>query len=100
MSSENIRRTNRYAYSRGTGESFESYLSRVKAYMEHLENVCGVHLTWYTHKNNAGCWICDALTLAQSLATELEIVSRESCGDDSGNGPLAGIDGISMDRCD
>lgn len=67
-----IRREKEGAYLRGEGESGASYVRRIRAYLEYLENTSGVHQGWYTHRNTAGCWICDSLLLARRTVEELD----------------------------
>lgn len=71
--SENrIRREAVGSLQRGTGEALDSYLNRVRSKLEYLGSVCQVHFGWYTHRNVAGCWICDTLTCVSVLLEELE----------------------------
>lgn len=67
-----IRREKEGAYLRGDGESGASYVRRMRAYLEYLESVSAVHQGWYTHRNSAGCWICDSLLLGRRTLGELD----------------------------
>lgn len=42
--------------------------------MEFLGSTCQVHFGWYTHRNIAGCWICDSITFGSVVLEELERV--------------------------
>lgn len=43
------------------------YLSLMEERLRAMETQAGTHITWYTHKNPYGCWICDMSVLAQRL---------------------------------
>ncbi len=41
-------------------EDWVSYLVNLKI---QLETLSSTHITWWTHKNPYGCWICDLILL-------------------------------------
>lgn len=67
-----IRRESQGSVLRGTGESLESYINRLRVKLDYLARVCEVHFAWYTHRNHAGCWICDAIVAYTAVLNELE----------------------------
>ena len=67
-----IRREAVGSIQRGTGEALDSYLNRLRSKLEFLGSVCEVHFAWYTHRNIAGCWICDTLTALSVSIQEME----------------------------
>lgn len=71
-STTTIKRTATGGVQRGTGEALDSYINRIRTKLDHLERVCEVHFAWYTHRNVAGCWICDTLTTLRVAINELE----------------------------
>ncbi len=56
-----------YNLDRGDGETLGSYRQRLQKFIERIEWQSGGHITWYTHKNPAGCWICDIIQVARRL---------------------------------
>ncbi len=59
-------------FTRGTGESRSSYLSRVEANLRMYTERSNSHLGWYTHKNPYGCFICDIVRLLWNFYYEME----------------------------
>lgn len=49
-------------------EEFRSFLEQNRAYVEVIEQLSGTHITWFTHKNPYGCWICDLVYAYRNLA--------------------------------
>lgn len=63
---------------RTDGEALRSYGERMRAHIEKLDWQSGGHRTWYTHRNPAGCWICEALFIARQLCDEILDKSRDA----------------------
>lgn len=38
-----------------------------EARLRGMEQLASTHITWFTHKNPYGCWICDLFVLTQSV---------------------------------
>lgn len=55
---------------RGVGETSDSYARRIGEFLSRIEWQSGGHILWYTHKNPAGCWICELLQIARTLRDE------------------------------
>lgn len=55
--------------------SLRGYIEKHRAYAVELQTLSSTHITWFTHKNPYGCWICDMLyayrTLIDSMQTYL-----------------------------
>lgn len=59
-----IRRESLPGLAIGDGESVLSACARWASKLEFIEKgPLGAHFSWYTHRNPAGCWICDLCTL-------------------------------------
>ncbi len=58
---------------KGTGESTESHVRRLDEYLSKLEWQSEGHRMWYTHKNPAGCWICELLQVARQYREDLPV---------------------------
>lgn len=43
------------------------FLNQVEARLRGMEELGGTHISWFTHKNPYGCWICDLFVLTQSV---------------------------------
>lgn len=71
-SGNTIRREAVGSIQRGTGEALDSYIGRLRSKLDFLGSVCEVHFAWYTHRNIAGCWICDTITALAVVLQELE----------------------------
>lgn len=67
-----IKRTAVGSLLRGSGESAESFCNRIRSKLDYLGSVCEVHFAWYTHRNLAGCWICDSICAISVLLDEYE----------------------------
>ncbi len=50
---------------RGDGETRCSFTGRLSKHISQLEWQSGGHIMWYTHKNPAGCWICELLQVCR-----------------------------------
>lgn len=50
---------------RGDGETWSSFAGRLGEHISQLEWQSGGHIMWYTHKNPAGCWICELLQICR-----------------------------------
>lgn len=57
---------------RGVGEDIESYLSRLRMQLDGLALTSRVHQAWFTHRNHAGCWICDSILCGYVLLEEFD----------------------------
>ncbi len=51
----------------GKKEDPTEYLALMQERLTSMETLASTHITWYTHKNPYGCWICDMFQHAQSL---------------------------------
>ncbi len=51
----------------GVGETWESYVGRLGEFLSRIRWQSEGHRTWYTHKNPAGCWICELLDICDRL---------------------------------
>lgn len=51
----------------GQKEDPNEYLDMTEARLRGMETLASTHITWYTHKNPYGCWICDMFVLAQAM---------------------------------
>lgn len=84
MSNGEIRREKLPQFAVGDGESTESAVQRWLSAQEYIEKgPLGAHFAWYTHRNPAGCWICDLCTLnavsmrqVQRLAEQLSVYEQ------------------------
>ncbi len=63
---------------RGTGETTGSYVERLNQHISQLEWQSGGHIMWYTHKNPAGCWICELLQIIREYENLLLDSSRDT----------------------
>lgn len=41
------------------GTTLGEEMSFLAALVNRIEAQSSIHISWYTHKNPAGCWICD-----------------------------------------
>lgn len=88
MSSE-IRREKLSGLIRVEGESATGYTRRVGDYLEYvIRGPLGVHFVWYTHKNTAGCWICDLVQCCTVLLSEMRRYAEMEESDIAGRGVL------------
>lgn len=70
-----IRRDKLPTYIRGDGESDGSFMQRIRSSTEYIEKgPLGAHFAWYTHRNPAGCWICDLATLVHVCMRDMQRV--------------------------
>ncbi len=51
----------------GSGETWNSYVARLREFLSRIRWQSEGHRTWYTHKNPAGCWICELLDICDRL---------------------------------
>lgn len=51
----------------GTKEDPHEYLNMCMGRLNGMEELAATHITWYTHKNPYGCWICDLFLLTRRL---------------------------------
>lgn len=76
-----IRRESLPGLAIGDGESVLSAAARWASKLEFIEKgPLGAHFGWYTHRNPAGCWICDLCTLvsvSMSCVRRLESQLKE-----------------------
>lgn len=62
-----------------------------EARLRGMEELAGTHITWFTHKNPYGCWICDLFILAQAcLDTFQEFLGEDSPEKDTETGKSNG----------
>lgn len=47
----------------GSKEDPFGYLDMMEERLNAMETLASTHITWYTHKNPYGCWICDMFLL-------------------------------------
>lgn len=77
----------------GQKEDPTEYLSMCMARLRSMETLSSTHITWYTHKNPYGCWICDLFVLTQALGDSFEEFlgpTAESVGQSGKKVPLDG----------
>lgn len=43
------------------------YLDMMEERLRGMETLASTHITWYTHKNPYGCWICDMFVAFQKV---------------------------------
>lgn len=43
------------------------YMKTSEARLRGMEELAATHITWFTHKNPYGCWICDLFQLSQAV---------------------------------
>ena len=43
------------------------YMKMSEARLRGMEELAATHITWFTHKNPYGCWICDLFVLTQAM---------------------------------
>jgi len=48
------------------------YIQQALERLRGMESLASTHITWYTHKNPYGCWICDMFLLTQRLIDTFE----------------------------
>jgi len=48
------------------------YIKQATERLRGMESLAATHITWYTHKNPYGCWICDMFLLSQRLIDTFE----------------------------
>jgi len=48
------------------------YIGQATERLRGMESLASTHITWYTHKNPYGCWICDMFLLTQRLIDTFE----------------------------
>jgi len=48
------------------------YIVQATERLRGMESLASTHITWYTHKNPYGCWICDMFLLSQRLIDTFE----------------------------
>jgi len=56
-------------------EDFVEFYSSVVRNLEHMSQG---HLSWYTHKNPFGCWICDLFKVVNKLLQELTPIEMDT----------------------
>ncbi len=61
------RKTDNINVELGDGETWESYVARLREFLSRIRWQSEGHRTWYTHKNPAGCWICELLDITDRL---------------------------------
>jgi hypothetical protein len=63
----------------GEKEDPFEYLKMSEARLRGMEELASTHITWFTHKNPYGCWICDLFALTQAcLNTFREFLGPET----------------------
>lgn len=53
-------------------EDPHGYLKMCEARLIGMEQLASTHITWYTHKNPYGCWICDLFLLSRTCLDTFE----------------------------
>jgi len=48
------------------------YIAQATERLRGMESLASTHITWYTHKNPYGCWICDMFLLSQRIIDTFE----------------------------
>ncbi len=61
------RKTDNINVELGVGETWESYVGRLREFLSRIRWQSEGHRNWYTHKNPAGCWICELLDICDRL---------------------------------
>lgn len=56
----------------GARECPHDYLDISNARLTGMEQLASTHITWYTHKNPYGCWICDMFLLSRNVMDSFE----------------------------
>ncbi len=79
------RKTDNINVELGAGETWESYVGRLREFLSRIRWQSEGHRTWYTHKNPAGCWICELLDICDRLLDD-SMVEGDSNGDSYGLG--------------
>lgn len=51
----------------GQKEDPVEWIDMMEERLRGMETLAATHITWYTHKNPYGCWICDMFLLSQRL---------------------------------
>lgn len=51
----------------GEKEDPHEYSKMCEGRLNGMEELASTHITWYTHKNPYGCWICDLFLLTRRL---------------------------------
>lgn len=51
----------------GAREDPFEYLNMTETRLRTMETLASTHISWYTHKNPYGCWICDMFVLVQKV---------------------------------
>lgn len=51
----------------GEKEDPHAWLEMMDARLRSMETLASTHISWYTHKNPYGCWICDMFLLSQRV---------------------------------
>lgn len=47
-------------------------VNRIRALVGQYRSLSSTHITWYTHKNPYGCWICDLLLHMETACNYLD----------------------------
>ncbi len=58
---------------KGVGETTKSHVGRLDEYLSKLEWQSEGHRMWYTHKNPAGCWICELLQVCRQYRENIDV---------------------------
>lgn len=67
----------------GEKEDPHEYSKLCAGRLNGMEELASTHITWYTHKNPYGCWICDLFLLSRRLLdTFEEFLGPDSTGKD------------------
>ena len=61
---------------RGNGETLGSYIDRLHELIRQYQWQSQGHIRWYTHKNPAGCWICETIQAGEQAHIELMALER------------------------
>jgi len=77
------------ALARALGEELTAYARRLDEYIQRLVWNSEGHRMWFTHKNPAGCWICDLIFIIEQLRTSVIHENNETSGLTESSGPGA-----------
>lgn len=50
----------------------EDLVRELRTLLDEYQTLSQTHITWFTHKNPYGCWICDLLLDGQTFCNYLE----------------------------
>lgn len=78
----------------GKHEDPYAYLDQMEERLRGMESLASTHITWYTHKNPYGCWICDMFVVGQKVIDSFrEFLGPRDVGVPSGQTTLKEVYG-------